>query len=317
LPHPNIIEFIVAITRGDDRYLLFRWADGGNLQEFWQANTNPHLSVPLVRDVVKQLRGLADALEKLHGYGGGDGSYRHGDLKPENILHVRTRAVAKGLDSDLDVGILKIADMGLAKHHTVLTELRPPTSMKYSTYRYEPPEIVLDSSTKSGGRSRRQDIWSFGCVTLEFIIWLLYGTWSLNEFNKMYVVNEMDQQCPYFEVEGKGENKRAKVHPAVSETMDLLSRDQECKVGQDSAIKDLLRIVRTKLLVVNLKAGAGSRAKAGELRQALDEIVRKGEENERYWYTGQSRSSSLRLPRLRSSGPDFLNPASALGQPTP
>ncbi|KAK0112050.1 hypothetical protein ONS96_001310 [Cadophora gregata f. sp. sojae] len=317
LPHPNIIEFVVTITRGGDRYLLFRWADGGNLHEFWQADTNPHLSVTLVRDVVKQLRGLADALEKLHGYGGGDGSYRHGDLKPENILRVRTRAVTEGLDSDIDVGILKIADMGLAKHHTVLTELRPPTSMKYSTYRYEPPEIVLESSTKSGGRSRRQDIWSFGCITLEFIIWLLYGTWSLNEFNKMYVINELDQQCPYFEVEGKGENKRAKVHPAVSETMDLLSRDQECKVGQDSAIKDLLRIVRTKLLVVSLKTGAGSRATAGELRQALDEIVRKGEENERYWYTGQSRSSSLRLPRLRSSGPDFLNPASALGQPAP
>ncbi|PVH79109.1 HET-domain-containing protein, partial [Cadophora sp. DSE1049] len=313
-PHPNIIEFIAAVTKGDNRYLLFRWADGGNLQEFWQSNAKPQLTVALVRDVIKQLRGLAHALEKLHGYGGGDSSYRHGDMKPENILRVRTRPIAEGQGSSIDVGILKIADMGLAKHHTVLTELRPPTSMKYSTYRYEPPEIVLEKSTKSGGRSRRQDIWSIGCVTLEFIIWLLYGFPSLNDFNKKYVVDAMDQLCPYFEIEGKvGENKRAKLHPAVEETMDLLSKDQECKVGVDSAIKDLLSIVRTKLLVVNLNVESVARATAKELRLALQDIVDKGEGNESYWYTGLSRSDNLRLPRLRSSGSNYLSPASAMG----
>lgn len=112
-PHPNIIEFIAAVTRGDNRYLLFRWADGGNLQEFWQNNAKPQLTSNLVQDVIKQLRGLAHALEKLHGYGGGDSSYRHGDMKPENILRVRTRPVAEGQNSDIDVGIMKIADMGL------------------------------------------------------------------------------------------------------------------------------------------------------------------------------------------------------------
>lgn len=313
-PHPNIIEFIAAVTKGENRYLLFRWADGGNLQEFWQSVVKPQLTVALVRDVVKQLYGLAHALEKLHGYGGGDGSYRHGDMKPENILRVRTRSVAEGQGSDIDVGILKIADMGLAKHHTVLTELRPPTSMKYSTYRYEPPEIVLEKSTKSGGRSRRQDIWSIGCVTLEFIIWLLYGFSSLNDFNQKYVVDAMEQLCPYFEIEGRvGETKRAKLHPAVAETMDLLSKDQECKSGVNSAIKDLLFIVRTKLLVVNLNLGSGARATAKELRSALQEIVDKGEKNESYWYTGLSRSDNLSLPRLRSSGSNYLSPASALG----
>ena len=66
-----------------------------------------------MRAVVTQLQGLADALEKLHTYGGGDGSYRHGDLKPENILRVRTRSVEGSKAADLDIGILKIADMGL------------------------------------------------------------------------------------------------------------------------------------------------------------------------------------------------------------
>lgn len=92
---------------------MFRWADGGNLQEFWRNNAKPKLSTALVRDVIQQLHGLADALEKLHGFGPGDSSYRHGDVKPENILRVRTRVVAERQNSDIDVGIFKIADMGL------------------------------------------------------------------------------------------------------------------------------------------------------------------------------------------------------------
>jgi serine/threonine protein kinase len=333
--HPNIIEFIAAVTRGNSKsYLLFRWADGGNLREFWQSNKKPQLSVSLVRDVVMQLRGLADALDKLHGYGGGQGSYRHGDIKPENILRVRTKSVAP---SEIDVGILKIADMGLAKHHTIVTEFRPPTSMRYTTYRYEPPEVIpgVSGVSANSGRSRRQDIWSVGCVTLELIIWLLYGADALNEFNDKYIIGEMGEPSPYFEIEGKGNNKRAKVHPAVDETMDALSRDQECRVGEKTALKDLLRIVKTKLLVVSLGAAtimdgegsvspphpstipAGSRASARDLCLALDEIIDKGEKNERYWYSGKSRSYSQRLPRIRSQGSSSLSPETAFGQGFP
>jgi serine/threonine protein kinase len=272
-----------------------------------------------------QLRGLADALDKIHGFGGGQGSYRHGDIKPENILRVRTKSVAP---SEIDVGILKIADMGLAKHHTIVTEFRPPTSMRYTTYRYEPPEVISGVSgvSANSGRSRRQDIWSVGCVTLEFIIWLLYGAGALNEFNDKYIIGEMGEPSPYFEIEGKGNNKRAKVHPAVDEIMDTLSRDQECRVGEKTALRDLLRIVKTKLLVVSLGAAtitdgdgsvspshlstipAGSRASSRDLRLALDEIIDKGDKNERYWYSGKIRSYSQQLPRIRSQGSNSLAP---------
>lgn len=294
---------------------MFRWADGGNLREFWQSNKRPQLCVALVRDFVLQLRGLADALDKLH-----DFAYRHGDVKPENILRVRTKTVS---GVELDVGILKIADMGLAKHHTVLTEFRPPTSMKYTTYRYEPPEVTPGVSV-TPGRSRRQDIWSIGCVTLELIIWLLYGAGELNDFNSKDVVGEMGELSPYFKIEGKDHNKTAKVHPAVVETMEALSKDQECRRGENTAIKDLLAIVKTKLLVVNLgpatihdteglesprnnfKTQIGSRASAQEFCLALDEIISKGTSNESYWYSGKSRDHIQRLRKNRSRGSESL-----------
>jgi serine/threonine protein kinase len=215
--------------------------------------------------------------------------------------------------------------MGLAKHHTVVTQERPPTSMRYTTYRYEPPEVLTGASLRIG-RSRRYDIWSIGCVTLELIIWLLYGTDVLNDFNKD-IVGEMGEQSPYFEIEKKIDSKVAKLHPAVSAAMDALSRDQECWLV-DTAIRDLLHVVKKKLLVINLGAATmlvneaetpgtppdktkiqvGSRASAWMLCDELDEIIGKGEKNKSYWHTGKNRDHIQRLQTARSQGSDaFLS----------
>ncbi|KAL2073331.1 hypothetical protein VTL71DRAFT_10655 [Oculimacula yallundae] len=306
-PHPNIIEFVAAVTRGHDHYLLFRWADGGNLHEYWQDNRRPQLSVSLVRDVVTQLHGLADALKNIHE----GGLHCHGDLKPKNILRVRTRFVTEGSGADFDVGILKIADMGLAKHDTVQTEFRPQTSMKYSTFRDEPLEVVLKSSLNSGGKFRRQDIWSFGCVTLEFVVWLLYGTSSLDDFNE-HLVDETDKLFSYFEINGRGNKRTAIVYPAVTETMEMISKDKECKAKEGSAMKDLLDIVRTKLVVLSRGSGNVSCATAGEVCDELGFVTGKGKENTGYWFTGKYRNPMQGLPKLRSFGSGVPTLTSAL-----
>lgn len=115
LKNPNIIEFVAAVTRGHERYLMFEWADGGNLREFW--TRKPLLSRTLVRNVLFQLDGLAHALESMHSL-----NYRHGDMKPENILRVKT--FGNNRPPMLDIGQLKICDMGLSKQHIMETRLR-------------------------------------------------------------------------------------------------------------------------------------------------------------------------------------------------
>lgn len=117
LRHRNIIKFFAAISRGSERYLMLKWADGGNLMDFWRDN-EPRLTTTLVKDVIHQLYGLADALEKIHQM-----NYRHGDIKPENILRMRTEMKQPG-SSELDVGILKICDMTLAKYHGTASQFR-------------------------------------------------------------------------------------------------------------------------------------------------------------------------------------------------
>lgn len=115
LENPNIIQFITAMTRDQERLLMFEWADGGNLREFW--TKTPRLTRPFVNSVIAQLQGLAYALEEMHSL-----NYRHGDMKPENILRVKTPA--KQGPPMPDIGTLKICDMGLSKQHITETRLR-------------------------------------------------------------------------------------------------------------------------------------------------------------------------------------------------
>lgn len=120
LGHRHIINFIAAISRGIDHYLILDWADGGDLRQFW-SNNKPRLTTTLVKDTIYQLLGLADALEKIHQQG-----YRHGDMKPENIQCMRAQAKQSG-SSKINIGTLKISNMGLAKIHENAAELQMDT----------------------------------------------------------------------------------------------------------------------------------------------------------------------------------------------
>ncbi|KAK7742276.1 hypothetical protein SLS53_004419 [Cytospora paraplurivora] len=112
LHHAHIVEVKAMFTwKGKGNYFMFQWADGGNLRDLFQNNQQPTLTKDLIKEIVQQLMGLADALVALHNLkkdGKDAGSYRHGDLKPENILIFK---------DNTDIGMFKIADMGLAKHH--------------------------------------------------------------------------------------------------------------------------------------------------------------------------------------------------------
>lgn len=241
-------------------------------------------------------------------------SIRHGDLKPENILRF--------VDNASQLGTLRLADMGLAKRHVVATQLRSKgTNTRWSTRQYEAPEALSDKNA----RSRLYDVWSMGCITLEFIIWILYGN---AELGKMYseVKGLTNQIWQYYKIvpHTADEPGGARVHPVVNRWVNYIDQvDPECKDGQSSAIKDLLAVVREKLLVVplppdrisgvergrTLAPSLGSkvthyRATAAEFRDALDSILAKADQKN-YLFTGQDRST-LKPPSFRTSFPSKL-----------
>lgn len=344
LDHAHITKCIAAIRRGDSRYFMFPWADGDSLRDYWDMKPKPDPNPQIVLQTLQQLRGLADALDRLHHCDSGTTevvvneddqertlnvpdmqvtdehdqmtdhivttnktSIRHGDLKPENILRF--------MEGGEGLGMLKIADMGLAKQHIVETRDRTHlTSTRYGTIRYEAPEAV---TAIRGGRSRLYDIWSMGCITLEFIIWILYGNDQLNNFYNQ-VKGDAKQVCQYFEILETGELRRPQVHHVVLQWINHIENtDPEC--AQDSALHDLLRLVREKLLVVPLppnressltagrvlvQPGVGEtitryRATADEFRDALDKILSKVDDSN-YLLTGGKREN-VKAPIPRSS----------------
>lgn len=230
---------------------MFEWADGGNLRNLWERVPSPILTGELIKHVVDQIYGLAAALSAAHNLEGTNthgASYRHGDLKPENILVFQDNGPS---------GILKIGDWGEAKFHGQITAIRGSrTTTKFGTRRYEAPEVdtgvkaaSLGQSTKR--RSRLCDVWAMGCITLEYIVWLLYGKRGLDQFHR-----DVDGKTFYTTSWVNGE-KVAQVHPNALAWMDRMAELPVCK-KYDTALGDLLDIVRNNLLVVKLPLQLGS-----------------------------------------------------------
>jgi serine/threonine protein kinase len=252
LHQDHIVRFITAFRRGSSEmpeyYLMFEWADGGNLHDLWRTIPEPSLTAPTVKWVIRQLHGLAKALSAVHcpksAQGDTGASWRHGDLKPENILWFR--------DDNRDrIGTLKIGDWGEAKSHKMATAMRQSnTTARYGTRRYEPPECQIGVGSTHPGqggmrRSRLYDIWSFGCITLETIVWLLYGNTGLRKFSKS--MNE----SPFYQVKQRGKIRSAEVHDVVVSWINYISQDAACHPGV-TALGDLLELVQRGLLVVTL-----------------------------------------------------------------
>lgn len=264
LRHNNIVRFVTAFRHGEgsdlDHFICFEWADGGNLADLWEEDPQPILSVSLIQDVIRQLLGLAQALEATHYFKGPaiegpEESFIHGDLKPRNILRFRDGG---------RIGTLKLADWGEARKYGVNTAYGTNTATRhnttgvYGTRRYEPPEvetglIIDDAEGTKTVRSRLYDTWSFGCFSLEFIIWLLHGMEGLKSF-RSDSVGDYGLSDSFYEV---NHERLARVHGVVNHWMDHLEREAICRIGT-SALGDLLDIVRHGLIVIKLPRGGGS-----------------------------------------------------------
>lgn len=311
--HPHIIKCLAAIRKGTRRYFLFPWADGQSLRDYWDT-TGPlpkSQMSNIISQTIKQFREISDALDALHSFEGkpkvtggllqvpintereGRGysieSIRHGDLKPENLLRF--------LENNTELGVLRIADMGLARRHIASTlDRKAKTTQRYSTVQYEAPEGHPDSRSP---RSRLYDVWSMGVIFLEFLIWVLYGNAELVRFITQFKGN----QGQLYKMCETGKGKIPRIHPAVVKWMEhIWDSDPACK--PESAIRDLLELVREKLLVIRLppnrptklaqtaKQGLpaldpnveepGCRATAKHLRKRLDDILLKMEDKVRF-----------------------------------
>ncbi|KAJ8133228.1 hypothetical protein O1611_g395 [Lasiodiplodia mahajangana] len=241
LQHPHLIRAHSVINRGMDKCFVFPYAEEGDLAHFWKSHDTE--SEPNVMSwALMQMRGLADGVNKLH-----EKETSHGDIKPQNILifnntenHQKTLVIA-------DIGLAKYRALNMRKKYDDMDIV--PISNKG---RYEPPEIAIRASPIS----HSYDIWSLGCVLLEFIIWLVSGPRGFEDFLRESTNRDSDRFW---------ENRLVK--PVIADRIAALENKLEQQGEEHIALKRVLNLIRERLLV-----GVYSRANSAELFENIDGI---------------------------------------------
>jgi len=191
-PHPHLIQLLTTWEQNSFFYLLFPCADC-DLLRYWERRSQMRKPETALW-VMKQCLGIADGLSNIHNYTYPDGAGanaaamtlserdrerlhgRHGDIKPENILWF-SREPGGG---EGGVGRLVISDFGCGAFNTRNSCSNIPNENVPNTPTYRPPEADI----KDARIGRSWDIWTLGCVYLEFLTWLLDGVDLTRRFSK-------------------------------------------------------------------------------------------------------------------------------------
>ncbi|KAI0047809.1 kinase [Auriscalpium vulgare] len=157
LHHPNVVEYYGIEVHRDKVYIFEEYCQGGTLAALLE-----HGRIEDERIVQVYTMQMLEGLAYLHSKG-----IVHRDIKPDNIL----------LDH---LGVIKFVDFGAAKilarnQRTNQRSRRPPVEAGIpgglgmnsltGTPMYMSPEVIKNDAR---GRYGAMDVWSLGCVVLEF-----------------------------------------------------------------------------------------------------------------------------------------------------
>ncbi|ROV89600.1 hypothetical protein VMCG_09923 [Cytospora schulzeri] len=280
-PKPHLVSVVAAFRYRNKYHFLFRWAEGGNLADLW-SQQKPVTNRDSVCWLAQQCHGLADGLDGIHNAkfsetevgnirdsltpistipeepsdrlgiptvkGDDKDCGRHGDIKPQNILWFKQDRNRYGR------GVLRISDFGLTTFHSARTT--KVANIVPVTYTYAAPERDIDSDL-----SRPFDIWSLGCVYLEFLTWFLLGPERLNEF-KIQRLSKKDDRANFITDEFYSIHRPQSGEYAtwINELKEL----PECS----QFLVEFLEYIQTRMMVVDKT----KRDKCGHVKRKLKEI---------------------------------------------
>jgi serine/threonine protein kinase len=296
LRHNQHLVKLLATFKKDNKYHLVFPCAQYNLRDFWDNETPvPAFNQETYLWALDQLTGLASAIDAIHNFsakipqGKVDGNNglsrirpsghnqifvekgeekfgRHCDLKPENILWLAEPNNPKG--------ILQITDFGGGRFHRLVTRSRidPKTVMGSATY--IPPEIELEIPV-----SRVYDIWSLGCIYLEFVTWLLWGSKAVYDFStaRSQETKRGFTDDNFFTVIAPG---KSEVRAGVVAWVARLRRSERCS----QMVNDILDLTMDHMLSTNMKKRIGST----DLKEALHQILEKARYDSTYLLRGNA-----------------------------
>jgi serine/threonine protein kinase len=269
--------------------------------DYWEFESKTPRNPELVLWSLQQMLGLAEAIRALHHDLGGDLHLRHGDLKPANILFFKE-------DGD---NFLMVADVGVSRIHEQPTLLRRVgTTTEATTRSYEAPEVAFERPGQP--RARTYDIWSLGCVFLEFAIWLLYDVNAINNFEENRRDPLQNKDASFYVTTGG----KAELSKDVSDAIKALREDPRCQGG--TALGSLVNLIADKLLVI----AVDERCKAEQLRDELHKIVQDAEQNPLYLFKAADQPNPIPekldpIPEKPDPIPEKPNPIPEKPDPIP
>ncbi|KAI1443230.1 kinase-like domain-containing protein [Annulohypoxylon stygium] len=257
----HLIKLLLTFQHGDICYLLFEWADG-NLADFWE---QPEI-MPIPSDLwaVEQFLGISNAIKRIHGLatwqkqrrsslGSGNDDERewgrHGDIKPNNILWF---SKYKANSNETLYNHLVVSDLGLTRYHSQNTRSAVHKShLEGCTWGYRPPEMDMEHFISSS-----YDIWSLGCVFLEFCVWYVNGGDSVQIFgiereheDKSEIRNMFEDKYFNTTTDERG-IKQAYIKPIVEEYLTTKLRESD---RFTPFVEQMLTLIKFRMLVVDPK----------------------------------------------------------------
>ncbi|KAJ0162355.1 Serine/threonine-protein kinase SSN3 [Colletotrichum tanaceti] len=271
--HPHIVTLLcTVIHRKRDRtdyHLLFPWAEY-DLLTYWEREASQKRDCRFFKWVAEQLVGMADALKFIHDpnfFAGEKRLYgRHGDIKPENILCFKGNGR----------GTLVLSDLGLTKAHGDQSRSNRPGEQIPVTPNYRPPECDIDG--RDGHVSRDFDIWTLGCIFLEFMVWILDGWEGYKGFRDRRFspyINGVDT-CVYFEIVRVPEEEgyAFKIKDVVTKEIERLHAHPGCT----EYVHDMLELIHERMIFV--RSDGVYRIPSPKLEEELQAMKKKCENSD-------------------------------------
>ncbi|KAH8647682.1 hypothetical protein BX600DRAFT_518110 [Xylariales sp. PMI_506] len=273
--HQHLVSLLATFCYLGEYYLIFHWAEADLYRLWTEIKVRPTKDKESMLWMLEQCEGIADGLCHIHRYesfaamrrvdsdprkknksekrskyskestgGGARGVLygRHGDIKPENVLWF-----CNNTSDETDRGRLMITDFGTAEFHSRRSRSNQPWSQIAHSPTYRPPESAVP-----GEISRSYDIWTLGCLYLEFITWQLGGGELIKDFERQRLAAnalspEMEEDT-FFEILLCEETTKPvmRVKKSVIEFIEKLHAHPDCT----EFLHEFLNLIQHDMLIV-------------------------------------------------------------------
>ena len=281
LHHPHVVELLATYEIDGQFCMLFPWAEQ-NLHEFWTRSDLGSLDVNWHR---RQIAGLASGLASIHNNMPAKKSLLlqalpekdrrirggwHHDLKPSNILFFQPGALADGNEESR----FMISDFGTGGFRKYDEAPGPIPYIGSTTY--EAPECQISTLTEKLTYlpdSQAYDIWSLGCIFMEWAIWILMGPHALEGFTKerfvsaeMPGVNIRDDNFFTIKYDAISRPTHAIIRNSVEKWLQKLREHADT----NNSLSQLLALIANGLLQVDPSNRLDAEAVSRQLERFLD-----------------------------------------------